>query len=444
MLLVILTVVPLLTGHYLLALVPVILVILLGAFLYRPDLGYYLLVAMIPFAAFRAAETPIGRVRLPWVVGGVLLLALAIRSAAARTMPASLASMPTALLALFTTIGAGSVILSPYTFPAAKALLLWVAAVAFVLITMEMLSTRGLFEVLPRVLVWSISASAFLALAGRLTGATLFLEEGRAIGGAIDANNLSLMACIAVPLLWHFLRFPSGLLQRPLVASLLLLNIGAAVASYSRSGAIVLAVTLGVLCVQALPELRAHHLGVLSVGVAALVGAAVALVPTDYWERQVSTVRSAHTDTAIQRRLSYVRVGMDAFEQRPVLGYGFGTFRNVYYESADAAMFAAHGTRKRLAHNTYLEVLVGTGLLGLAAFLAIVSHAWLALRSAHAQLQAMAQWNLASQISAYLVAYSAVLIFLLFFSNIYHKYLLLFLGLSYAAAQAARERAEDI
>jgi O-antigen ligase len=64
-------------------------------------------------------------------------------------------------------------------------------------------------------------------------------------------------------------------------------------------------------------------------------------------------------------RLAMTKDGLRMFWQKPVLGYGLGTFTTVYpqFRSFYTNLFV------NAAHNDYVQVLVETGFIGLAAVL---------------------------------------------------------------------------
>ncbi len=83
------------------------------------------------------------------------------------------------------------------------------------------------------------------------------------------------------------------------------------------------------------------------------------------------------------------RVGIDIFREHPVLGTGYGTYRIHSLERLAPGWYADLGksTRRMLvpnyAHNEYIQVLAGTGVVGGAIFFALLGLAyWLAVRVA--------------------------------------------------------------
>jgi O-antigen ligase len=86
------------------------------------------------------------------------------------------------------------------------------------------------------------------------------------------------------------------------------------------------------------------------------------------YQRMVTLFQPSE-DGSLQRRASYIRVAWESVKRDPFLGSGPGTFAYRYAESKYAPAFAENAMDyNRAAHNTYLEILVGQGVLGLTAF----------------------------------------------------------------------------
>jgi O-antigen ligase len=101
--------------------------------------------------------------------------------------------------------------------------------------------------------------------------------------------------------------------------------------------------------------------------VAAMI-AAIALVGGDTVVTRIERLKdeiAPHDTTKANRKLIWTST-MAAIKDRPFLGSGFGSFRYVFpkYDTSGGS-FLAHE-----AHNDYLEILAGGGLVGLALFVA--------------------------------------------------------------------------
>jgi O-antigen ligase len=226
--------------------------------------------------------------------------------------------------------------------------------------------------------------------------------------------------------------------ERNLSILLFLVNLIAILVTYSRGGAMVLLAVLLLLSIEHLKRFKPKYLG-FALGFASLTLIMVLIfVPASYWER-LKNVTDV-TSISIGRRLSYLSIGWEAFTDNLILGSGPGTFREIYALSDFARMFWTKGdTYRRYAHNSYLEILIGTGILGFAVFIFIL---WLTLKNfhkakKHAQLYGLRE--IAPIVGAYRISFISMLIYFFLISNIYHKYLWLCFGLSQIALNFAQK-----
>jgi O-antigen ligase/polysaccharide polymerase Wzy-like membrane protein len=115
------------------------------------------------------------------------------------------------------------------------------------------------------------------------------------------------------------------------------------------------------------------------------LGSAAAVRPS-FFERLYSITNAAHllsndpseqskADPAIRGRTTVMLAAVHMFMDHPVLGVGPGQFKYhvLEYSSNPEIKFRQLETTRR-AHNLYLEMAADVGLVGLAAFLAIVVH----------------------------------------------------------------------
>ncbi|MCJ7752647.1 MAG: tetratricopeptide repeat protein, partial [Armatimonadetes bacterium] len=105
-------------------------------------------------------------------------------------------------------------------------------------------------------------------------------------------------------------------------------------------------------------------------------------------QRRITTV--LHLKDPYGKERSMIRqVGVDLFRQHPVFGTGYGTYRIYALERLAPGWYEDLGksTRTMLvpnyAHNEYVQVLAGTGVIGGAIFIAMLGLAyWVGLRAA--------------------------------------------------------------
>nr|WP_274611040.1 O-antigen ligase family protein [Rhodovibrio sodomensis] len=231
-------------------------------------------------------------------------------------------------------------------------------------------------------------------------------------------------------------------------AVLLLLGL---ISTESRGGFVNLVAVVFLLAVQFRHFFHPRYLGLFVGGVSAAMVLIVVLVPQEYIQRQASLQllvewvtgdgRELASDAALDRRAGYIQVAFDAFPRHPVLGTGPDTFKEIWANSRQARWFEMS---ERPAHNTYLEVLIGNGIVGLAAFLALLLVTYRNYAGAERLLRQHGDETSAHLIGAYKIAFLSVLIYFLVKSGIDHKYFILALPLSVAAQRFAAHRIQHL
>ncbi len=432
------TIILLATPYPALALLPAGAVLALLTLDHCPTIGYYLIVALIPFGAYRSPGALGGYLRIHWILGVTLVGLAFLHWLPRKGIRRDLYSKMWPLFALLLALRVLAALPSAYPAVAWKHVILLLAACVFVGVTIVFVSKRGFTHVLPVVIVLSVSLSSALSVAGYFLEIPFFAEKAvtgafkRGTGAAPDPNNLSLMIVFAVPFAVHYMLHGEGLLRRLLAGGLILINVLAVITTYSRGGALMFSVMLLGLLYEYRHRLRPVYLGFLFCGLAAMAVFTVGTAPASYWNR----LRSLTTadDPAMRQRMSYVKVAVRAFAERPFIGHGPGAFRKIYAQTEYAERFQSWGgSKERFAHNTYLEILVGSGIFGLMAFLGIL---YVALRNfwvAKKRAGPRGGRKLSVLMGTYRLSFILVLLYLLIFSDPYHKFMLLSLGLSHVA-----------
>jgi putative inorganic carbon (hco3(-)) transporter len=176
-----------------------------------------------------------------------------------------------------------------------------------------------------------------------------------------------------------------------------------------------------------------RHLGLVAATAGAAVLAVVLLTPQSWWERQLSV--SASTDDSVSRRGAYLPVAFDAFLDHPVLGTGTQTFKEIWAETSISRKYAPSpdGSYRRVAHNSYAEVLTGTGATGFLLYVAIIVAAFRAFSASSRRFLASGRPEEAAMARTYRTSFLVVLTFFLTLTLNNHKYFWLCLGLSQVA-----------
>ncbi|MCP3752533.1 O-antigen ligase [Pseudomonas sp. SBB6] len=268
-----------------------------------------------------------------------------------------------------------------------------------------------------------------------------YQDEGRAAGLLQDPNVFAMLIAIAVPMaLWLVFNSPKRIQKLFWIACCILLLAGMTKTN-SRSGLVVLLISLGIVLVHyrtQVARLRPRHLGFAMLGLAILLPTLVALMPETYVARiqSLALLKSgvnAFKDDSLGRRSSYIVVGSKMIREHPVLGTGPGTFPLHYATTGYAKAFSANrkvGDLYRRAHNTYLEIFsevgIPAGILFASMVLLALYNVWHARRL---WLQQGDHYQ-ADLLTHLCMSMLAISLFLMFLSAPNHKYLWVMLALS--------------
>ncbi|MBK1696382.1 O-antigen ligase family protein [Rhodovibrio salinarum] len=407
---------------------------------------FYGILFTIPFFRFRDLPGPFF-MKVDYLLTAGLLLIVVPAILVQKLPPKRLHGNIWMPVGLFMLTNLASAILSPYPDTAFQGLVILIAFVIFMTINLVMINDRGVETWLPAVLIASTGLNAALASLGYYLGVDYFVEGGRGYGGTISANNMALMCVYVLPLAVYWGVMGSTPIRRVIgLAGAVLLLLGL-ISTESRGGFVNLVAVALLLAVQFRHHFHPRYLGLVVGGASALLAVVVLFVPQEYIQRQATLQlmvewvtgegQELAEDAALDRRASYVEVALEAFPEHPVLGTGPDTFKKIWVDSDQARWFAM---TERPAHNTYLEVLIGTGIVGLATFLALL---WVTYRNylgAERLLRQHGDEIGAHLVGAYKIAFLSVLIYFLVKSGIDHKYFILALPLSVAVQRYAQHR----
>ncbi|UVL64028.1 O-antigen ligase family protein [Pseudomonas sp. B21-032] len=310
-------------------------------------------------------------------------------------------------------------------------------AVGLLLFGITLLVGRDLdLPMMYRLVTLSVSLTCIMAMAS-----AKYQDEGRAAGLLEDPNVFAMLIAIAVPMaLWLVFNSPRRLHKLFWIACCILLLAGMTKTN-SRSGLVVLLISLGIVLVHyrtQVAHLRPRHLGFAMLGLAILLPTMVALMPASYVARiqSLALLKSgvnAFQDDSLGRRSSYIVVGSKMIREHPVLGTGPGTFPLHYATTGYAKAFSANrkvGDLYRRAHNTYLEIFsevgIPAGILFVSMVLLALYNVWYARRLWLRQGE-QGQADLLTHLCMSMLAIS---LFLMFLSAPNHKYLWIMLALS--------------
>lgn len=175
-----------------------------------------------------------------------------------------------------------------------------------------------------------------------------------------NPNRAAAMMCSALPLGVFSMRHAASRWVRLGFGLGILVLVGAIFATFSRS--VIVALTLVLIGVGA-HEMRSRR-SFLILGVVLSVG--VLLAPRYYWDRIASlptSLKDSTRDWSVYTRMLALSTAWEMFLNHPLTGVGLGNFIG----SSAYRLFV-----RIVVHNTYLEILVSTGIAGLVAFLTIL------------------------------------------------------------------------
>ena len=309
-------------------------------------------------------------------------------------------------------------------------------SVGLILFVITLLIGRGLnLDLFCRVVTLSVTTTCLLAMFS-----TKYQDQGRASGLLSDPNAFALLIAFTAPLaLLLVVRGPS-LLHRLFWGGCFVLLLGGMTKTDSRSGLVVLLLSLliGLYHYRAqLPRIRPRHLGFAMLGLAIAVPVTVAVMPAKYVARiQSLSILSAGAkaqDESLGRRASYIIVGGQMIQENPILGSGPGTFPLHYAPTGYAKAFSANrklGDLYRRAHNTYLEIFSEIGIPGGLMFVGMLGLGLYNLMHARRIWLQRRDWAQADLLTHLGMSFLSLMLFLMFLSAPNHKLLWIMLALT--------------
>ncbi|UWF51358.1 O-antigen ligase family protein [Pseudomonas sp. N3-W] len=319
-------------------------------------------------------------------------------------------------------------------------------SVGLILFVITLLIGRELnLDLFARLVTLSVAVTCVMAMFS-----AKYQDQGRASGLLEDPNAFALLIAFAVPMaLLLVLRSPN-LLHRLFWGGCCLLLLGGMTKTESRSGLVVLFLSLviGTLHYRAqLPRIRPRHLGFAMLGAAIVIPLAIYAMPAGYIARiQSLSVLSAgakgHDDESLGRRASYIVVGGQMIRENPLLGSGPGTFPLHYAPSGYAAAFSANrkiGDLYRRAHNTYLEIFSELGIPAGLLFVAMLGLGLYNLIRARRAWMLRRNWEQADLLTHLSISFLSLTLFLMFLSAPNQKYVWIMLALSSVLRTQAEE-----
>ncbi|MBK5343276.1 O-antigen ligase family protein [Pseudomonas sp. TH49] len=310
-------------------------------------------------------------------------------------------------------------------------------SVGLILFVITLLIGRELnLDLFARLVTLSVSATCAMAMFS-----TKFQDQGRAAGLLEDPNAFALLIAFAIPLALLLVIRGPNLLHRLFWGACCVLLLGGMTKTESRSGLVVVALSLLIGCWHyraQLTRIRPRHLGFAMLGAAIVIPLAIYAMPAGYIARiQSLSVLSAgakgHDDESLGRRASYIVVGGQMIRENPLLGSGPGTFPLHYATTGYAKAFSANrkiGDLYRRAHNTYLEIFSELGIPAGLLFVGMLGLGLYNLIRARAAWMLRRDWQQADLMTHLGVSFLSLTLFLMFLSAPNQKYVWIMLALT--------------
>ncbi len=406
------------TSHYYLAPIPPIAFI--GGLLLKqyPILAYYYMLFGIPHNDIRTSMTKLLGVVLVGIVASQVIIErkkLSIKNAFFFPLGA------------FIIVNIISTLFTKYPQVALDDIRKLVIVIIFFFLALSLIPLKSFLETVPKLIIASLSLGSYWGIYGYLLSDERYvhINKGlvRACGSSGDPNVFSVYILYSIPLLIHYLIY-SKKKWVILAACLTALHVTAIILTFSRGASLILCITVLLLFYEHKKLVQPINLGLVVTGIATAFALFVLLAPSSYWERNKSL---SADDNSVSRRLDYIKVSIYALSEHPfniVVGTGPGTFRDCWAAAVmrgDVAKGSGNSIR-RYAHNTYLEVLVGTGLGGFTLFIAsIVVTMKLFIRGQREMMQIGRQRE-AALIGAYRLSFITSLLYYPMISMPYNKF----------------------
>jgi O-antigen ligase len=362
----------------------------------HPRYGVYFMV----FYVYAGLGSVVGSGLVPFAVMLLIVAGVALKMAGGEpirlTDPLFLGS-----LAFFGIVAVQSMLWAHDLKSAALSYSKFLKVVALVFLVVQTIRTPQHVKWFARALFVGAVATVILGLAARSLGMTPPTEAGigmkiRFSGLHVNANYAAAVMTTAIPIGVFVTKTSRSLLWRLFTGVGILLLTIAIFATYSRQAVFALAfVILAVL----FKEVRSR--GVYG-GIIAVLFIGVMLTPRYYWDRLLTigqVMENAQQDWSIYLRVIALKRAVSMFMEHPFLGVGL---RNFSARSGDVLFVRIP------AHNMYLEILTGVGLVGFAGYMTIfysgirqclagIKYRW---RSAETWMREYAFYTLISLLSA--------------------------------------------
>ena len=227
--------------------------------------------------------------------------------------------------------------------------------------------------------------ASYLAVFGLVPSRTVVLG-GVELHGVVLQNHgtQGIVFSLALLCLAHFAKSASARVRWGLLVAAVLFAVNVLYITPGRSGYAAFLVAAFVSAAMLFGWRRIHIW--LSIGI--LVGAATFMTATQLRDRmlqgidEISRADSSAALTSMGTRILFYRTTLELIRERPIFGYGTGSFGKVYSELVAQRYNDWRATPSTDPHSQYLFIAMELGVVGLAAFLAVLAAGfWAAARA---------------------------------------------------------------
>lgn len=272
-------------------------------------------------------------------------------------------------------------------------------------------------------------------------------REPRIAGSLSDPNFYAQILVMLVPLALYRLWDEPSFGRKLLAGYALAVTTLAAIFTYSRGGAIALALVLLLAVLHKRVSVKYFLLGLLALaplvlfvpeGFQGRVGTLTELAPNS----EDGSAGTEGEDSSFRHRKMLMAAAQEMFADHPMMGVGPGNYTEHFDEySGQVGMtmrsFDNFG-QQQFPHNLYLEVAAETGIVGLLAFFAIIAGTALSLRLAYRSFRDAGETGSANVVASLALSAVAFLTTSLFLHGTYIRYFWLSCAISAAARQIGR------
>lgn len=205
--------------------------------------------------------------------------------------------------------------------------------------------------------------SVFSLLEGRLSDGRLFIY-----GKMFDPNDIAYVLVSLSPLSLFYLAGENGFIKKALAAVSVLLSIIVILLSGSRSGVIALAVTSMLVVFSGFGGIKRSHKIAFLAGVAVIMLLYNVSINTERY-MTLANIGSDYNVTDEFGRMQIWERALDLFLSNPITGVGVNCFAMAIGYLRDSLNLSP---KWQATHNSYIQVGVETGAIGLALFISIV------------------------------------------------------------------------